>query len=86
MQTNPVLQKPPLSLGGWLLTVFLIHLPVIGFILAIIWAVDSSGDPGRQRYAQATLIFTVLMIVLAGLFFVTVFTTLEPYFKNYNTI
>lgn len=67
----------PLSLGSWVLTVFLIHLPLVGLIAAIVWALDSNGDAGRQRYAQATLIIYGALVVLFTSLFIGGFSIFQ---------
>ena len=53
----------------WALTIFISGLPLIGFIMVLVWAF-SEGNIHRKNWAQGTLILMViaLAIVFAFLF------------------
>lgn len=53
----------------WALTIFIAGLPLIGFIMVLVWAFGD-GNIHRKNWAQGTLILMViaLAIVLAFLF------------------
>lgn len=55
-------------MGGWVGTIIVLGIPVVGLILALVWAFGSGGDIGRRNYCRATLLLaligTVLLIVV----------------------
>ncbi|MFV0413626.1 MAG: hypothetical protein ACK5L3_10220 [Oscillospiraceae bacterium] len=64
--TPQYVQQPQVSqddsLGNWVLTLFLAGIPVIGFIMLLVWGFG--GNPsGRRNYARAALIWQVIAIV-----------------------
>lgn len=61
-----------LSVGQWLGTLFLLCIPVVGFILLFIWAFGSNTQIDKKRYAQAQLILAAIGLVL-GIIFVVIF-------------
>lgn len=53
----------PVSVGGWMLTLFLSAIPALNLLLWIIWAF-SAKRPSRKSFAVAMLIWTVIFIAL----------------------
>ncbi len=56
------------SIGDWLLTLFLVGIPIVGFILLLVWAFSGSTNSSKQNWARAALIWAVIAIVLAVVF------------------
>jgi len=52
----------------WALTIFLASLPIIGFILVLVWAFDSSTDLQKKNWAKGTLLLMFIYFILAMLF------------------
>lgn len=48
----------------WALTIFISSLPLIGFIMVLVWAF-SDGNIHRKNWAQGTLILMVIAIAIA---------------------
>ncbi len=61
-------QSPTISVGDWLITILLSAIPLVGFIMLLVWAFSSSTPPSKANYAKATLIFFVIFMVLGFLF------------------
>ena len=61
----PDFRKPPQSLGDWIITVLISKIPMIGFIMLIVWAVDKEIDPSKSNWAKAELIVTFIWIGIA---------------------
>ena len=61
-------QSPTVSLGDWLLTMFISCIPLVGFIMLFVWAFGSSTPPSKATWAKATLVFFLVAMVLGGLF------------------
>ena len=55
------------SIGDFMIWIFVGAIPVLGFIMLIIWAVDSSNDI-RKNWATATLIWTAITIFMFMMF------------------
>ncbi|MBE5923775.1 MAG: hypothetical protein E7271_04805 [Lachnospiraceae bacterium] len=53
-----------LTLGQWVGTVILTMIPCVGLICLLVWAFSGNTQIDKKRYAQAFLIFEVIMIVL----------------------
>ncbi len=52
----------------WALTIFLASLPIIGFILVLVWAFDSATDAQKKNWAKGSLLLMLIYFVLAMLF------------------
>lgn len=63
---NP--EERPLSVGEFLLMLFLSGIPVVGFILLLVWAFGGAINQNRKNFARATLIISVIGFVLALIF------------------
>lgn len=49
MNFPPEYQKPPQSLGDWIISVLITKIPLIGFIMLIVWATDKSTEPNKAN-------------------------------------
>ncbi len=55
-----------MTLGQWVLTIFLSGIPCVGLILLIIWAAgDGGGYTARKTFSQAFLIVMIAIYVLS---------------------
>ncbi|MDF2156899.1 hypothetical protein [Algoriphagus sp. CAU 1675] len=53
-------KRPPLSLGDWVINVIVTKIPLIGFIMLIVWAVDNNTEPSKANWAKAELIVKLI--------------------------
>ena len=56
-------QQSALSVGGWIGTIIVIGLPIVGLIMLFVWGLGT-GDIGRKRFCIATLILTAIGLVI----------------------
>ena len=59
---------PALSYKEWALTIFLASLPVVGFILILVWAFDGSTNIHKKNWAKGNLLIMVIFMILAFAF------------------
>lgn len=57
-----------MSTKEWALTIFLASLPIIGFVLVLVWAFDSGTDPNKKNWARGSLLLMLIYFILAMLF------------------
>ena len=67
--------EAPMTLGQWLITLILTAIPIVGFILLIVWAV-SSPITNKKNYARATLILMIIVYAILFLFYGSLFLLL----------
>lgn len=58
---NP--QKAVFDMGSFLLLLFLLDLPIVGWILLIIYAIGSSND-NKTNYCRALIVYKLICFVL----------------------
>ncbi|MDD2955953.1 MAG: zinc ribbon domain-containing protein [Oscillospiraceae bacterium] len=72
MAYNTINLDAPLSTGSFVLMTFLQCIPVVGFILLLVWAFSKNTNTNKKHYARAALIWwligilaTVIMVLLS---------------------
>jgi heme/copper-type cytochrome/quinol oxidase subunit 2 len=65
----PQRQFKSLTIGDWLITFLIQAIPVVGFIMLFVWAFGGDTHPSKKTWAQATLIFMVIIVVLTIIVF-----------------
>ncbi len=57
-------EEKPVGVGEWIVTFILSSLPIIGFVLLIVWAFDGNTKRSKKNWAIATLILIVVTIII----------------------
>ena len=58
-----------MGLGEWLLTLFLVCIPIVNLIMLIYWSAANDIDPNKKNYARAQLIIMAIGVVISFMFF-----------------
>ncbi len=59
------IQKTPvISIGDWMITIFILMIPLINIILLFIWAFSNSTNPNKSTFAKAYLIWIAIIIAI----------------------
>ncbi|WP_225735829.1 hypothetical protein [Gulosibacter chungangensis] len=53
------------SLGSWMLAVFLMMIPIVGFIYLLVLAFGGTESIAKKNYARATLLWMVILVVIS---------------------
>lgn len=56
------------TVGDWILTLILMCIPIVNFILLLVWALSSSTPASKSNWAKATLLFMIIGFVLTIIF------------------
>ncbi|MEI6747920.1 MAG: hypothetical protein ACOYMF_03235 [Bacteroidales bacterium] len=67
MENEPVYK--PLSLADWILTLFITFIPLVNIVMLFVWAFDSNTHPSKANWAKARLIWILIALILASIFF-----------------
>lgn len=66
--------EKPVSVGNWMLTIFLMWIPIVNFIMLLVWAFGGGSSESKSNWAKATLMwmligltFYLLIIFMFGL-------------------
>ena len=72
METNTQLKQNinthPMTVGDWIVTLLLSAIPLVNFVLLLVWAFSSDTNINKKNYAKACLIFISISIVFLILF------------------
>lgn len=60
--------QKPLNFKEWALNLFLASIPIVGFILLLVWAFGDSGNIHRKEWAKGRLLIALLVFILTMLF------------------
>lgn len=71
-QAPPAYQVPPqtgevapvLGLGSYILMMIIAGIPIVGFIMLLVWAFGSNENPNKKNYARAVLLIGVIGVAL----------------------
>ncbi|HNQ67922.1 MAG TPA: hypothetical protein PKN32_06070 [Bacteroidales bacterium] len=85
-QQNRVQQTvfPPVKTGEWMLTMFLMSIPLIGSIMLFVWAFSSGTNPSKSNWAKATLIWGVIFGILMVIVYAIIFLVAGITFNGLN--
>ncbi|AFH50650.1 Hypothetical protein IALB_2947 [Ignavibacterium album JCM 16511] len=77
-------QYRPMTLGDWLITLLIQAIPLVGFIMLFVWAFGGDTHPSKKTWAQASLLFALIMLVLVIIFFAAMWSFFMSFFSGYN--
>jgi hypothetical protein len=63
MQNQPAPAEQPVSVGEWMLTIFLTMIPLVNIIMLFVWAFGSAANASKANWAKASLIWIGIAIV-----------------------
>ncbi|NLW88968.1 MAG: hypothetical protein GXY43_04495 [Clostridiaceae bacterium] len=75
-QNNYPARSETVSIGDWIITFILSGLPVIGFIMLIVWAFGSDAPQSKKNWARASLILGLIGFAIVILLYVFVFAAM----------
>ena len=55
----------PVTVGNWMLTMFLMGITLINIILLFVWAFGSNTEVSKANWAKATLLWFVIGVILS---------------------
>lgn len=61
---------PVMSVGSYIGMMLLACIPLVGFILLLVWAFGSNENPNKKNYARAVLLLSVIAIVISIIFII----------------
>ena len=70
MAYNQFPEHPDDSVGGWMLTFFLLGIPVVGFIYLLVLALGSGVSPAKRNFARAAFLWQIIIFVVVIIFWV----------------
>jgi Na+/phosphate symporter len=75
----------PMTMGDWLITFIIQAIPLVGIIMLFVWAFGDGTHPSKKTWAQASLVFALIMFVLVIIFIAVMWTMFSSFFSGaYN--
>lgn len=59
-------KETPVNMWDWFITIAITAIPLVGFIMLLVWAFGSDSKPSKASWAKATLLWYVLGVVLVS--------------------
>ena len=56
-----------LSMGEYLLMFIILAIPVVNFIVCILWIISGNNNPNKRNFAKAWMVIAVIGTILSGL-------------------
>lgn len=61
-------QNRILSVKDWVINMIIVSLPLIGFIMLLVWAFSDDTNIHKKNWAKGTLIFYLISVAIAFIF------------------
>jgi small neutral amino acid transporter SnatA (MarC family) len=52
----------PMTIGDWMVTLFVLAIPLVNLVMYVVWAAGSSGNVNRRTFCQATLTWFAILL------------------------
>lgn len=78
----PTKDTSPLSMGQYIGMFILTGIPLVGFILLLVWAFSSDTNVNKQNYARAALLLGIIMVVLTIIISIAMGGLLAAFFSG----
>ncbi len=72
----------PMTVGDWLVTFIIQSIPLINLIMLFVWAFGGNTHPSKKTYAQAALIFVLIVFLFLLFFFSAIMSFFMAIFNN----
>ena len=76
--------ETPVGVGEWILTWILLAIPVVNLIAIIVWLAGKKTKKSKKNYVIATIIMTVISILLSAACIFFFGDQIKPYLQNFN--
>jgi len=70
------------GIGGWLGTLLLSSIPLVGFICLLVWAFSSNTNKNKKNFAIAMLIFMVILLVISVILYASIMAAIGSFFDQ----
>jgi heme/copper-type cytochrome/quinol oxidase subunit 2 len=55
---------PSVSIADWLITLFILVIPVLNLVMLLVWSFKKSTHPSKSNFSKAVLIWILITILL----------------------
>lgn len=64
-KAEPHLDTEPITVGGYLLMLLILCIPVVNLVVLLLWAFGKNGNVNRRNFSRAALVYVAIGIVLS---------------------
>ncbi len=85
IEPNVTAQPAPnetVSFGEWVGTLILLLIPIVGFILMLVWAFGSGAKPSKRNFARAYFLLWAIGVVIGTITFFASAASLAAFFSG----
>jgi hypothetical protein len=61
---NEYADTRPMTVGGWMLTLLVLAIPVVNLVMYLIWALSGSGNVNRRNFCKASIYWFLIILGL----------------------
>lgn len=61
-------ETAPVSLGDWVLTLFILFIPIVNIVMLFVWGFSAGTPPSKRNFCRAQLIWMLVGLVLFFMF------------------
>lgn len=66
------LDSSPMSIKDWFITILIASIPIVGFVMLLVWAFDKNTNVNKANWAKANLLWYVIGLGIAILIFIPI--------------
>lgn len=70
------------GVGGWLITMILLCIPIVNIILAFVWAFSGSVNKNKKNFAIAWLIMMIISIIISIVLYASIMAMIGSIFEQ----
>ena len=74
------------SLLNWVITLIISAIPLLNFLMWLVWAFDRSVPLSKRNWAKAMLIITIISLIISFLFLGAIFGSFFALFNELNNV
>ena len=59
---NENVDTRPITVGGWMLTLLVLAIPIVNLVMYLVWALDGSGNVNRRNFCRASIYWFLIIL------------------------
>ncbi len=65
---NEHVDTRPITVGGWMLTLLVLAIPIVNLVMYLVWALSGSGNVNRRNFCRASIYWFLIILGIYILF------------------
>jgi len=84
VQPSVDIREKVYGVGGWFLTLLLLCIPIVNFILTLVWAFSGNVNKNKKNFAIACLIMMILMTAISIAVYLSIVSVIGDIFDSFG--